>query len=176
MTSWTWWSPSSAPWTPVDEYHTQVLLGAAALRRPLSVARMLLARIDASPQRLGDFRYNALPFEIPWGRVVVPSRSRAAIRHAHRAAGRDTASDRRAGGAAARAVRGESAPQYVCQRERIDSACQYVVEGRSTTPSASFWSKLSRRSPQRSRSLQEIRSRLEPGPAHGPRRPHALRA
>ena len=124
---------------------------------------MLLARIDASPQRLGDFRYNALPFEIPWGRVVVPSRSRAAIRHAHRAAGRDTPSDRRGGGAAARAVRGESAPQYVCQRERIDSACQYIVGGRSTTPSASFWSKLSRRSPQRSRSLQEIRSRLEPG-------------
>lgn len=31
MTSWTWWSPSSAPWTPVEEYHTQVLLGAAAL-------------------------------------------------------------------------------------------------------------------------------------------------
>jgi len=49
----------------VEEYHTQLLLAAAALRRPESVVRMLLARIDASPQRMGDFRYNSLPFENP---------------------------------------------------------------------------------------------------------------
>lgn len=49
----------------VEEYHTQVLLAAAARRRPRSVVRMLVARIDASRQHLGNFQYNPLPFEIP---------------------------------------------------------------------------------------------------------------
>jgi hypothetical protein len=141
---------------------------------------MLLARIDASPQRLGDFRYNALPFEIPWGRVVVPSRSRAAIRRAHRAAGRDTASDRRAGGAAARAVRGESAPEYVCQRERIDSAQSGLpVHRRRPLDDAVGKLLVEAVTPlalEVALAAGDSEAARAGSPAHGPRRPHALRA